>query len=70
MGPPSIKGGRPSYLYIRKDGTEMTTFDFMVSAFQALAGVTCLCLAVVIVYTTARAIYSSTRKRGSQNGRK
>lgn len=48
----------------------MTTFDFMVSAFQALVGVTCLCLAVVIVYATARAIYSSTRKRGSQNGRK
>lgn len=48
----------------------MTTFDFMVSAFQALVGVACLCLAVVIVYATARAIYYSTRKRGSQNGRK
>lgn len=48
----------------------MTIFDFMVSAFQALVGVTLLCLAVVIVYATARAIYSSTEKRGQQNGRK
>lgn len=48
----------------------MTAFQFMATAFYALAGVVCLALAAVIVYAVVVGISRGIKSGGRGNGKR